>query len=157
MSLITSCLHVSLKKQGNPQALLQLLSYQPWEASDPKAVLHVRHAISCLQSTTVISSDWYVTDVCKMMTTSAGLTTSIASTVVIYILLIPLLRSTLLISFGELDWRTIADAVDATRVGSFVDGSATPTNCEFEGGNPSITQYLHPFEVSAHPDNDHQH
>ena len=46
--------------------------------------------------------------------------------------------------------------VNATRTGSFADGSATPTNCKIDGGNPSITQYLHTFDVFAHPDNDQQ-
>ena len=73
MSLITSCLHrVYLKKQGNLKALLQSLNYQPWEALDPKAVLHVRHAISCLRFTTVTFLDWCVTDACKMETIWTG-------------------------------------------------------------------------------------
>ena len=70
MTMITLSLYrVSL------EALSEFCSYQPWEALDPKAVLHARHAISCLQFIIVILLDWYVTDACEMMTICAGLLT----------------------------------------------------------------------------------
>ena len=76
MSMITSYLHrVSLKKQGNLKALLESLNYQPWEALDPKAVLHVRHAINCLRFTMKMPLDWCATDACKTITVCAGLLT----------------------------------------------------------------------------------
>ena len=38
-----------------------------------------------------------------------------------------------------------------------MDGSATPTNCKIDGGNPrQTTQYQHNFDVFAHPDYDQQ-
>ena len=157
MSMITSYLHrVSLKKQGNLKALLESLSYQPWEALDPKAVLNARGAISCPQFIIVMPLDWCATDACKTTTICNGLCTWTVSTARIYTSTTRSLWTTSLASSWVLDCTIIADAVTATRTGSFMDGSATPTNCKIDGGNPSITQYLHTVDVFAHPDNDQQ-
>ena len=55
--------------------------------------------------------------------------------------------------FGALDWTSIADAVTATRTGSFMDGFATPTNCKIDGGNPwQATQYRRYLDICVHPE-----
>ena len=131
MAMITLCLYcVSLK------ALSELLSYQPWEALDPKAVLHVRGAISCPQFTIVIPMDWCAIDACKTMTICVGLLIWIANTALIHPLVTPSLCSTLLNSFWVLDYTGIVDVVNATQTGSFMDGFATLINCKIDRGNP---------------------
>ena len=69
-----------------------------------------------------------------MEKTSTGLYTSIVSTAVIYILLSPSSRPTWLVLSWALDWINTVDVVDATRIGSYVDGFATPTNWRIEKG-----------------------
>ena len=96
--------------------------------------LYARHVTSCLRSITVTLLDSCVSDACKMEKTSTGLYTSIVSTTVIYILLSPSSRPTWLVLSWALDWINIVDVVDATRIGSYMDGFATPTNWKIEKG-----------------------
>ena len=137
MSMITSYLHrVSLKSRATQKALLESFSYWPWEALDPKAVQNVRGAISCPQFIIVMPLDWCVIDACKTTTICNGLRTWIISTARIHTSTTRSLWTTSLASSWVLDCTNIADAVTATRAGSFMDGSATPTNCKDRWGQP---------------------
>ena len=96
--------------------------------------LNAKHVINCLRSITVTLLDLFVTDACKMETILTGPFSQIASTAVIYILLSPSSRPTWHVLSWALDWISIVDVVDATRIGSYVDGFATPTNWKIEKG-----------------------
>ena len=136
MSKIASCLQqTSLKNQGILSALLEFLSYyQPWEVLDPEVDQYVTDVTSCLRSITATGLDLFVTDACKMEIILTGFISQTASTAVIYILLSLSSRPTQFVLSWALDWSNIVDVVDATRIGSYVDGFATPTNWKIEKG-----------------------
>ena len=97
--------------------------------------------------------DWCATDACKTTTICNGLCTWTVSTARIYTLATRSLWTTSLASSWVLDCTIIADAVTATRTGSFMDGSATPTNCKIDGGNPwQTTQYRRSVGICIHPE-----